>query len=55
MTDRDEKPAEGYDPPQVEDVSAEDGPAVTAAGITGDDTDDGPEWRPSGDAEEDRE
>jgi hypothetical protein len=34
--------AEGYDPPKVEEVPAEDGPAVTAAGGTAP----GPEWRP---------
>lgn len=31
----DKKPQESYDPPQVEQISTEDGPAVTAAGKTG--------------------
>ena len=51
MTDeRGERP-EGYEPPQVEDVPAEDGPAVTAAG-TQQGTDiqaPGAEWRPQED------
>jgi len=56
MSDRDERQAEDYDPPQVEDVPAEDGPAITAAGVTrGDNTEPGPEWRPNGDAEEESE
>jgi hypothetical protein len=37
LSDRDNTPAEEYDPPQVEEVPADDGPAITAAGITGDD------------------
>lgn len=37
----------GYEPPQVEDVPATDGPAATAAGVDqSPPTDDGPEWRP---------
>jgi hypothetical protein len=47
LSDRDTKP-EGYEPPQVENVPAEDGPAVTSAGKT----QKGPEWRPLGDADE---
>jgi hypothetical protein len=38
VSDRDDRPAEDYEPPQVEEVPAEDGPAVTAAGTTGRDT-----------------
>jgi hypothetical protein len=38
--------AEDYEPPRVEDVPAEDGPAVTAAGKTPPEDDRGPEWRP---------
>ena len=53
MSDRDEGQAEGYDPPQVEDVPAEDGPSITSAGVTGGGGG-GPEWRPNGDAEEER-
>jgi hypothetical protein len=34
LSDRDNTPAEDYEPPQVEEVPAEDGPAVSAAGIT---------------------
>ncbi len=46
MSDRGDRRAEGYDPPQVEDVPAEDGPAITAAGTTGSDGGGpGPEWR----------
>jgi hypothetical protein len=43
---------EGYEPPRVEDVPAEDGPAVTAAGGTGsaDTNTTGAEWRPGEDA-----
>jgi hypothetical protein len=39
---------EDYEPPQVEDVPAEDGPAVTAAGDSPpqDIGLPGPEWRP---------
>lgn len=40
-----------YEPPQVEDLPTQDGPAVTAAGDSPQDQDDGgigPEWRPSG-------
>jgi hypothetical protein len=45
--DRDETRAEGYEPPQVEHVPAEDGPAITAAGKS----QKGPEWRPTGDVD----
>jgi hypothetical protein len=31
---------EDYEPPRIEDVPAQDGPAVTAAGYAGDDKDD---------------
>ena len=43
MSDRDERQAEEYEPPQVENVPAEDGPAITAAGTSGGDNVDGPE------------
>lgn len=48
--DRDDTRAEGYESPQVENVPAEDGPAVTSAGKTV-----GPEWRRDGDVEKERE
>jgi len=41
---------EQYDPPQVEQISTESGPAVTAAGETGTgdtSTNPGVEWRPA--------
>ena len=39
--------AEGYQPPRVEDVPLEDGPAVTAAGVPqGTEAQIGAEWRP---------
>jgi hypothetical protein len=39
---------QSYEPPQVEELPAEDGPAVTAAGKSPPgDTDSGPEWQPS--------
>ena len=45
----DEKPTQDqYDPPEVEQIPTDSGPATTAAGGTGGG---GPEWRPS---EEDR-
>ncbi len=45
------KPAEDYEPPQVKDIPAQDGPAVTAAGGTGDIIV-GAEWRlEAGDAD----
>jgi hypothetical protein len=47
MTDDRREPEEqeqGYEPPRVEDVPAEDRPAVTAAGAT--DLTTGAEWRP---------
>jgi hypothetical protein len=34
LSDRDNSPAEKYDPPQVEEVPTEDGPAITAAGFS---------------------
>ena len=38
---------EGYEPPDVEEMPAEDGPAVTAAGESPQqDLNEGPEWRP---------
>jgi hypothetical protein len=44
---RPEEQAEAYEPPEVEDLPAQDGPVVTAAGKQ---TDDGTtlaaEWRP---------
>jgi hypothetical protein len=43
MSEERQQQAEGYEPPHAKDVPAEDGPAVTAAGVTGDG---GPEWRP---------
>jgi len=44
----DEKNAQGqYDPPEVEQIPAESGPSVTAAGQSGpNDIPTGPEWRP---------
>jgi hypothetical protein len=50
MSRREEGLPDGYEPPQVEEVPATDGPAVTAAGDspTGDA---GPEWRPDEDVE----
>jgi hypothetical protein len=39
LSDCDKSPAEDYEPPQVEEVPAGDGPAITAAGITRDDFD----------------
>ena len=44
----DEKPTQDqYDPPQVEQIPTESGPAVTAAGESGEpDTPIGPEWQP---------
>jgi hypothetical protein len=48
--------ADEYEPPRVEDVPAEDGPAVTAAGKTPQDISvPGPEWRPLASTEEDEE
>jgi hypothetical protein len=38
-----------YEPPEVEELPAEDGPAVTAAGFTGPEDGEGPEWRPADD------
>jgi hypothetical protein len=40
---KDREQPDGYEPPQVEDVAAEDGPAVTAADGT---NVAGAEWRP---------
>ena len=42
-------PREQYDPPEVEQIPTEAGPAVTAAGEsgTGDTTTPGVEWRPA--------
>ena len=37
---------EPYDPPEVEPISTESGPSVTAAGQTGP-SDSGPEWHPT--------
>ncbi|MEA2472370.1 MAG: hypothetical protein QOE06_285 [Thermoleophilaceae bacterium] len=44
MSSEERPSSEGYRPPQVEDLPADDGAAVTAAGITA-----GAEWRPQGD------
>lgn len=44
------KDPSGYEPPGVEDLPAQDGPAVTAADAGGEspiDIPDGPEWRPT--------
>jgi hypothetical protein len=54
MSEREEPRPEGYEPPQVEEVPTIDGPAVTAAGESQTDLDEGPEWRPTGDGEEER-
>ena len=37
---------EDYQPPEVEEMPAEDGPAVTAAGDSPTQDFEGPEWRP---------
>jgi hypothetical protein len=50
LSDRHDKAAEGYEPPHVENVPAEDGPAVTAAGKTVK----GPEWRPLEDVDKEQ-
>ncbi len=54
----DEKnPQDQYDPPQVEQIPTDSGPAVTAAGKSpgNDDVPDGVEWRPAApDDEEER-
>jgi hypothetical protein len=43
----DEKNAqEQYDPPEVEQIPTDSGPAVTAAGKSPPEDDRGPEWRP---------
>jgi hypothetical protein len=53
VSEQEQHPSDKYEPPHVEGVPAEDGPAITAAGASGDDgAQEGPEWRPSGDAEE---
>ena len=41
---------ERYEPPYVEQLPAEDGPAVTAAG---DSPTPGPEWRPESETDDD--
>ena len=46
MSDGDRAARDDYEPPEVEEMPAEDGPAVTAAGSTEQDTPVGPEWRP---------
>lgn len=46
-TERDHQP--DYDPPQVEDLPAGDGPAITAAGDSP--PQEGPEWRPTAPAD----
>ena len=38
----------GYEPPQVEDLPAQDDTLVVAAGISKSPPPPGPEWRPSG-------
>jgi hypothetical protein len=55
MSEREEPRPEGYEPPQVEEVPTTDGPAVTAAGDSPTDEPPGPEWRPTGDGEAERE
>ena len=45
MSDHDKTTEDGYEPPRADDLPAEDGPAVTAAGVTG-----AAEWRPSEEA-----
>jgi hypothetical protein len=52
VSGREDLPAQGYEPPQVENVPAEDGPAITAAGKT---VTPGVEWRPTDDTGEERE
>ncbi len=44
MTDDEKTPQAQYDPPQVEQIPTDSGPAVNAAGVTGGG---GPEWRPA--------
>jgi hypothetical protein len=51
VSEREEPRPEGYEPPRVEEVPTTDGPAVTAAGKTVTDGDEGPEWRPTGDVD----
>ena len=47
MTDE-KRPDDHYDPPEVEQIPTESGPAVTAAGESGTDTPiPGVEWRPT--------
>ena len=47
MSDDDRAERENYEPPEVEEMPAEDGPAVTAAGDSPtQDEPPGPEWRP---------
>jgi hypothetical protein len=51
----DERPQEGvgYEPPEVEELPAEDGPAVTAAGDSpAQDSPPGVEWQPRDEREE---